>query len=1408
MKKITASFLSLVLLCTLVIFSPIRVSVIADTPDIQKWQPYDFTFQSSYAGTDLISGVQSTFEQSTVPTGWSAFGGGTVSTSTTVAHSGTYSLLLAGRSSTWYSPTFNIYNTLKTGGAGVYTITLWVYTDKVSASTEINSSGGSLLIRGGDSSDANSFIINHGGSYYGLMESGVNTFLKSWTQYSVTFPVLDSDLTRASGTFNVVVDSLYAVSGENLYIDDFQVAKQMGNELSGTASTFETASVPAGWSAFGGGTLSTSTTVAHNGTYSLKLAGRTQTWYSPSYNIYSILKAGGAGHYDIKFWMYADSLSTSPSNARVLVRGADSSDANSFISDQGGGVYYGILNPGVSVAEDTWTQCTASFDVLASDITRASGTFNLVIDILSTGTSQNLYWDDVQIYKGYATPFDDVTMDCTFTGPGDIEMVMPSFWNGGNTWVVRFAPTITGSWSYATTCSNTADTGLHNKTGSLNCVSYSGDLDIYKNGFVKTVSNTRYFKYDNDTPFFYLGDTHWNMPAESYDSSTVDGISSQFKHIVDNRVTNGFTVYQSEPIGASYALYDGFSSSDLWGFTDLDRRFKYIADSGLVHANASLVFSTELQYNAQYYPAAYLQKLARYWVARYAAYPVMWTTAQEVDQTCYGAFDRATSPWKTVFNALHQYDPYQHPLTAHQEYTGYTTASNSAYKDLDGHSWFAAQWSVSKNSVDFTSPKDYWNYSGSKPAVVYEPRYENLWTNELGSRIHGWTAYLDGMSGIGYGAQDIWCYNTDYDENQDTTDGNITVTTAMKKVTWDTSVDFNTPAQLGHMRDFFESISWNNLTPRFDDSTWFTNNSSYYALATESNTNYVAYFYNTSTNTGTLKNMASATYTAKWFNPRTGEYTKIGTVIPSSGQWTIPSKPDGNDWALIVTTSSLIDQWSFDSSGSDSVGSNTATANGGLSYTTGKKYNGASLDGTNDNFTVADSSSLKGMSGLTCSIWVKFNSLPAGNCQFYNKEQAYRLNISNTGLIHFVVATANNSWYSAGTIASASTAISTGTWYHIVGVYNGSHVYLYINGSQAGSGTQDISGNIVSNANSLNFGKDHDNYYLNGMIDEALLYNTGLSSTQVTDLYDSYNGGSPGSFTLNTPSNSATGVSTTPIFKWGESSSADSYALVVSPNSNLSSPVINQNGITAVSYTSSTTLSANTTYYWKVTAVNGTGSTDASNSNFSFSTLNVTAPISEWRFENNGNDSIGSNNATASGGYNYIKGKKNYNAYLFGTNGNFSVADAASLKGMSALTCSIWVKFNTLPAGNCQIYNKEATYRINVDNNGGLHFAVATVNNSWYSAGTTASSSVNLVPQKWYHIVGVYTGSHVYIYINGTQTGSGTNDISGNIVSNTNGLKFGKDNDNNYVNGQIDEAQIYNTGLNSTQITALFNSYQ
>jgi len=519
----------------------------------------------------------------------------------------------------------------------------------------------------------------------------------------------------------------------------------------------------------------------------------------------------------------------------------------------------------------------------------------------------------------------DTDLNVTFISPSGESRLVPGFWDGGKDWRVRFAADESGTWTYTSTCSDTADSGLHGRSGRLQVAHYSGPLDIYRKGFIRTMPGIRHFIYADGSPFFYLGDTHWSMPQEPFDE--------MFTTIVRRRVAQGYTVYQSEVLGAHYDLSNGFDEADLPGFRDLDRRFQYIADAGLVHAHAQLFFPPEIVKPC--YTDDYLRKLCRRWVARYGAYPVMWTTAQEVDNDFYAdrgnapLFDAASNPWKKILGWMHEYDPYGHPGSAHMEFMGRepepkplppkdqrprwgygVVASTSSFRDVPGHTWYAIQWTPPNNAgMPWQPLKDFWDHGQGKPLVNYEGSYDHLWTLNDGARQQGWASYLNGMSGHGYGAADIWYYRSTYDMGTDSLRGRFTITVEQKKTPWTSSIDFPSATELGiHMKGLLTSIAWWKLTPRFDDRQWFAPDAdAWYCLATIDSDVYVLYLYNwSSTASGTLRGMRDASYEVRWFNTRSGAYSEVGTIHPrkdpvdGSSTWRIPPKPDASDWILLA----------------------------------------------------------------------------------------------------------------------------------------------------------------------------------------------------------------------------------------------------------------------------------------------------------------------------------------------------------------------------------------------------------------------------------------------------------------------------------------------------------------------------
>jgi hypothetical protein len=520
----------------------------------------------------------------------------------------------------------------------------------------------------------------------------------------------------------------------------------------------------------------------------------------------------------------------------------------------------------------------------------------------------------------YADPFQDVDVTATFTRPGSKAITRPAFWDGGLTWKVRFAPPQAGLWTMTTRATDARNSGLHHVTRTVQCDPYSGNLDIYKHGFLKVSGNGRYLTYADGTPFFYLGDTHWILSHERFNTSNSLGVASQFKYTVDKRVSQGFTVFQSEPgwqaRSAQIRITDegrndeeadagfshGLTSTDLAGFANLDRKFKYIADRGLVHANAEIGWVGDPAV-FPIFTEAFMSRLAKYWVARYGAYPVIWTIAQEIDKNYYGAYDATTiNKWFAAAQSITDNDAYHHPMMPHMENMDHTAAANSSWSGRPYHSGWAVQWQGELTEVDIA--KGFWNALPTKPSVLYESAYDHFWTDSRNALGAAYKAFQYGMYGYGYGANGIW--NDIYSKPGALGDFGTAYEMPAHYFWWRDGADLQTGDQLAYFKHFYASLQWWKLVPRFNDKAWGSfADASRSLLSSDRQDTYVVFFFGSGTSTGTLNQMENHDiYSAQWFNPRNGRYENIGTFAQTGSQWIIPNRPTAEDWILLVKKSS------------------------------------------------------------------------------------------------------------------------------------------------------------------------------------------------------------------------------------------------------------------------------------------------------------------------------------------------------------------------------------------------------------------------------------------------------------------------------------------------------------------------
>ena len=483
---------------------------------------------------------------------------------------------------------------------------------------------------------------------------------------------------------------------------------------------------------------------------------------------------------------------------------------------------------------------------------------------------------DLTSSKTYANPYGEVDVTVTFTGPRGESVTRPTFWDGGSAWKVRFAPTAVGSWNWQTECSDQTNDGLNGRSGRLECLPAEGGNPCYRHGFLQVSDNRRHFVHADGTPFFWLGDTHWQMP----DTERLDACNhpehagqtcphgGQFQHLVADRRAKGFTVYQTYPSATNPAWWTTpYTAINPQRFRDVfDVQMNHLAEQGFVIALGFGHFN-----NSTRIPVDDLRRWARYLVARYGAHPVVWITCQEMNAPEDGGRNRI-DVWRAVAEEIQRNDGYGHPHSGHQ---WVLDARTRPLGNESWHDWFALQGGHRGSRL---TPQaryaEYFALQPVKPVLETEAMYELVDCGGVAdtddARRSAWKALLCGCAGYTYGAAGVWALKWDpadtrWSNYNHRIDG------------WYAGMDLPGSRQMTVLKRFFLDIPWHSLTPRFSDPAWaqFTDREES-VLATCGQDLFVAYFYGPSRSPGTLRNLdPGVSYRADWFDPRTGTWTPI-----------------------------------------------------------------------------------------------------------------------------------------------------------------------------------------------------------------------------------------------------------------------------------------------------------------------------------------------------------------------------------------------------------------------------------------------------------------------------------------------------------------------------------------------------
>lgn len=203
----------------------------------------------------------------------------------------------------------------------------------------------------------------------------------------------------------------------------------------------------------------------------------------------------------------------------------------------------------------------------------------------------------------------------------------------------------------------------------------------------------------------------------------------------------------------------------------------------------------------------------------------------------------------------------------------------------------------------------------------------------------------------------------------------------------------------------------------------------------------------------------------------------------------------------------LVAYYPFNGNANDESGNgNDGTVNGAT--LTEDRFGNAetaySFDGIDNYISVPDDTSLNLINELTISVWVNSRNISKVNQDIISKTESgsYSLTLNESDESDKINRFAFLAMISGGyKYYYSDTHIESDTWYHVVSVYDGSYVKIYVDGIQETIHVQD--GSIQSNNSSLIIGNESRQLHepFDGYIDDIRIYNRALSESEIQELY-------------------------------------------------------------------------------------------------------------------------------------------------------------------------------------------------------------------------------------------------------------------------------------------------------------------
>lgn len=200
-------------------------------------------------------------------------------------------------------------------------------------------------------------------------------------------------------------------------------------------------------------------------------------------------------------------------------------------------------------------------------------------------------------------------------------------------------------------------------------------------------------------------------------------------------------------------------------------------------------------------------------------------------------------------------------------------------------------------------------------------------------------------------------------------------------------------------------------------------------------------------------------------------------------------------------TDGLVAFWRFEGNALDCMNRNNGDVVGSVSWGTGKKEKGLTLDGTNGNYvSIANSADIQfGTNNFTISFWVNLTNDNSGIT-------TYKWDTSGSGKWLIGIDTKNIQFTDDSTGPSILTQIPTdkNNWQQITFQRNGTKLLSFYNGVLFNQDPNYFNRVNLNNPVNLRIGCDKSSSNcLNGIIDELMIFNRTLDSNEISNIYNS-----------------------------------------------------------------------------------------------------------------------------------------------------------------------------------------------------------------------------------------------------------------------------------------------------------------